>query len=764
VSTDELDPTMLTFRELRWYERRSGSAVSFRISVLFVTEESRVHLVTFDTIGATNAYRERSVDLDAFRNSIDRKGRFEFRIEADSTNTTGIVRFDDIRLTVDALYDVSIRAEPPAFSPLFVGEEHLISLYAVNARTTPSEDLQIDISLLTDDHAGRVSRHIARISEIRAQDSVMIPYAFRAPHAGMFHVLARIDWPPDQDASNDTATFPVAVGYAPGSVVISEFMFAPQREDEPEWVELYIPGPTIIEASHLYLSDKGAQLTRISPDDLVIVPGEFALVASGGSLSEHYQLDGVRQLAAHFSSLNNTTPDAVVLRDAFGTTLDSVYYDPSWGSAGTSLERRDWILPSDDPASWLPSTSPLHGTPGRRNSVQRESIDGELEMLSASWSATESRIVITGRVVNAGRTALSGGSVILSYFDEFADATPTLFAELAVRPLASEERTSIRYDWEPAFAGTILIAAHLQVDSDLNSFNDSAQTLVKKPHTRADLLLNEIMFDPSPGACEWIEVLNTSDRKISLKDWTVKDLPTPSGYRTSIELTVPFSIPAGGVAIVAADSSLFGTYPWLRHAPYRERVLALQRPGGLGLNADHDGVVLLDHTGRTIDSILYDKEWHNPSVDEKGRSLERIRTDLPGTMQRAWTSAPGPDKASPARPNRALPPGGRSSSRFTIEPNPFSPDGDGHDDVTFISYAYPSATVFVRARLFDDTGREVRSLTNGALFPGRDMMIWDGSDQQGRRVRIGPYILFLEAWNSETSFSVTEKRVVVVAR
>ena len=284
------------------------------------------------------------------------------------------------------------------------------------------------------------------------------------------------------------------------------------------------------------------------------------------------------------------------------------------------------------------------------------------------------------------------------------------------------------------------------------------------PYERSSLLVNEIMFDPPPGHCEWFEVFNASAYPITLTGWTVSDLPTASGHRTRILLEDTLVLQSHDLGVIAGDSSLFAGYPWLRDPPFRERVLLLDRANGVGLNGDRDGIVLTDMTGTRIDSVWYDEDWHNPSVETKGRSLERIRTDIPGTERRAWTSAPGPFRASPGKINSSVPPARRESSRFTIAPNPFSPDGDGHEDLLFVQYAYPSATVFVRARIFDDTGREVRTLSNGALLSGTDTIIWDGLDDRGRRVRIGPYILYVEAWNSESSFTQREKQVVVVAR
>src|SRR5699024_2572955 len=70
-----------------------------------------------------------------------------------------------------------------------------------------------------------------------------------------------------------------------------------------------------------------------------------------------------------FQPLGNNG-DAVVLKNLYGTVIDSVYYRPDWGDhvAGISLERKDPSALSIDPGNWAPNPDEKGSTPAEKNS------------------------------------------------------------------------------------------------------------------------------------------------------------------------------------------------------------------------------------------------------------------------------------------------------------------------------------------------------------------------------------------------------------
>lgn len=90
---------------------------------------------------------------------------------------------------------------------------------------------------------------------------------------------------------------------------------------------------------------------------------------------------------------------------------------------------------------------------------------------------------------------------------------------------------------------------------------------------------------------------------------------------------------------------------------------------------------------------------------------------------------------------------------FTLHqnvPNPFNP-------TTTISYDVPEAGGKVTLRIYDVSGRLVRTLADGVETPGSKQATWDGRDDRGHRMATGVYFYRLTA----PEFTKTRKMVLV---
>ncbi|MEO0081790.1 MAG: FlgD immunoglobulin-like domain containing protein [candidate division WOR-3 bacterium] len=90
-----------------------------------------------------------------------------------------------------------------------------------------------------------------------------------------------------------------------------------------------------------------------------------------------------------------------------------------------------------------------------------------------------------------------------------------------------------------------------------------------------------------------------------------------------------------------------------------------------------------------------------------------------------WANPYGPGiKSGPRQEPRQM--------AVTASPNPFSRN-------VRISYAVPRAGT-AAIKVYDITGRPVRTLVSGRVEPGRYSMVWDGCDESGRKVAAGVYL------------------------
>ena len=78
-----------------------------------------------------------------------------------------------------------------------------------------------------------------------------------------------------------------------------------------------------------------------------------------------------------------------------------------------------------------------------------------------------------------------------------------------------------------------------------------------------------------------------------------------------------------------------------------------------------------------------------------------------------------------------------------VSPNPFTPNEDGVRDETWISYDLLQLTeeAPVRVRIYDLSGRLIRTLYAGDDRSGRYRWRWDGKDEAGKRVSPGIYLI-----------------------
>ena len=216
-------------------------------------------------------------------------------------------------------------------------------------------------------------------------------------------------------------------------------------------------------------------------------------------------------------------------------------------------------------------------------------------------------------------------------------------------------------------------------------------------------------------------------------------------------------IPPGGYLVITKDSSLSTQFAGLAGA----NIYICNRD--LSLGNEGDDVVLYDQTGAAIDSVHYLPVWHIASVASSGKSLERINPNIEENNEHTWSTCVLREGGTPGKRNSIFTTVHPSSAHMQLSPNPFSPDGDGHEDMLGIGYALPVGTALIRVRCFDVAGRLVRTIADRELAPSQGAIFWNGLDDYQQRVRVGMYIILFEALDGRGNVVCTIKDVAVVA-
>jgi hypothetical protein len=315
---------------------------------------------------------------------------------------------------------------------------------------------------------------------------------------------------------------------------------------------------------------------------------------------------------------------------------------------------------------------------------------------------------------------------------------------LSLERISLEEATNERTNWTTSL-------------SPKGSTPGEPNSILNLPdYKRNDLIINEIMFDPGTDNSEFVEFLNLSGDSINVGGWEIVD-QNGNKYRLS---QISMMIPNSSFFLLAADSLVVSKYGL--DESYLKTIVGVS---SLGLVNTGELILLRDVKGNVIDSVWYSNKWHNDNFSStKNISLERINPNLGANDPGNWSSSVTLIGATPGNQNSIYTVNPNIESNISVSPNPFSPDNDGFEDFTIINYKLTQATSQVRIKIFDNKGRLVRTLANNQASGSSGSIIFDGIGDDGHTLRIGIYIIFLEAINEGSGVVESLKTVVVVAR
>jgi hypothetical protein len=184
------------------------------------------------------------------------------------------------------------------------------------------------------------------------------------------------------------------------------------------------------------------------------------------------------------------------------------------------------------------------------------------------------------------------------------------------------------------------------------------------------------------------------------------------------------------------------------------------------LRTDEDIVVLKNTSGEAIDSLHYFADWHIPLLnDDHNVSLERLSFTRNTNDAGNWHSAAETAGfATPGYKNSQQSEGGNGSSDITIQPEVFSPDNDGHNDVVNILFHFTTPGYIANVKVFDSKGRPVRTLVENQLLGNDGNFSWDGFNDKSEKAHTGIYVLYIEVFNLDGDVKEYKKTCVLATR
>lgn len=605
-------------------------------------------------------------------------------------------------------------------------------------------------------------------------------------------ISAKIEWVKDEDETNNEKT--LIIPYEKGVVLFNEILSSPESGN-PEWIELVNASEQQIDLAGWKIQDASGANIPLSNS---FVQNEFLVFAE---TQTNFPNQNCSELPFSWTSLNNSS-ETLLLLDFSDQVIDSISYDSeSWDTqSGKSLERISLEVQTNEPTNWKSSLADLGGTPCEQNSFADLVPNQKGTVLfseflpapnsdEAEWfelyNNSENEVNLKGWFIenSSGNKMFLESNLSVNEFLAFSD-TSNLFTNYP-----QSVCTTILEDFFtlPNTNGTLILKDYFGVTVDSLAYNSNwkietgislerinyalettdstiwKQSLaivggtpceqnsyetVELDYKENDLKINELMHSPFSGIADYFEVFNTLPTEIQLNGWKVAKANTDKELRLFPKVILP-----NDFVIITKDSSLFKIFP-----EAEEKAIVL--PSLFSLTSS-DTIQILTPLGKQIDFLAYDENFGGGT----GISIEKINPFLENIAEN-WSSSVRFEGGTPGFQNSIFQEVGQSKVDFevSISPNPFSPNNDGFEDQTVISWQTNETFLTLDIKIFDVKGRKVRHLSNAEIVGGKGSKLWDGKNDDGKVARIGRYIVLFEAKNSQGSKILQKKRTVVLAK
>jgi hypothetical protein len=544
------------------------------------------------------------------------------------------------------------------------------------------------------------------------------------------------------------------------SVVISEIMSDPTPQiglPNFEWIEIRNTTNAAINLQNWRVGD-GSGVSGALPNFL-LQPDSIAIIC-GTTAAATMQQYGRTFGVTSFPSLDNSG-ELIFLRNSSGAIVHAVEYTLSWfnnavkSDGGWTLEMVDTKNPCGGSTNWKASTDARGGTPGIKNSVDGSNTDQQPPALLRAF-ANGSTVVVSFDEPLDSLSAATAANYTLS------NGGGTAVAAVCIAPLFNTVQLTFTNTLQTGTVYTITATNVRDCSSNsIGAFN-TTKTGLSSAVAANDIIINEILFNPTANGTDYVELYNRSNKLINLKTLLLAN-------RSST------GVIANMKALTAQDQLLFpGDYLVLSEddATVKRQFTAKNLSAFINLSSmpsysdDEGTVVLTDNGGLVIDEVAYKDDWHFALIsNDEGVALERIDPNASSQNKDNWHSAAkDAGYGTPSYQNSQFRLDIQVQGEVNVTPEVFSPDNDGTDDLLTISYRFPETGYVMNITVFDANGRAVKALQRNAICSQQGTFRWDGLNDRFQQLPIGPYVIFAEVFNLQGKVKRFKKQVVLARR
>jgi hypothetical protein len=359
-------------------------------------------------------------------------------------------------------------------------------------------------------------------------------------------------------AGNIYETFMYFVADTPAlyDIVINEIFPDPNPAvglPEKEFVELYNNSTKILELTGYAFSDGG---TPVVLSEKVLLPGGYLILCDEDDVGAFQSFGDVMGVAS-FPVLNNDS-DELTLRSNTGILLHAVGYTADWynntfkDDGGWTLEMIDPSNPCAGESNWAACVNANGGTPGIQNSISSSNPDTEAPKLVRADVLDTLNVLLT---FNEPLDSQGVASVAYTISPAVTIVADSLLTSTTIKlTLAANLINQVVY------TATVTDAADCV--GNIIGTDNSAEFALAEQGMPGDLIINEILSNPTTDGSDFVEIYNNSGRFIDVKGWQLAnwDNDTIDNF-TPITTSAYVVFPGDYVLLTTSISDIANEYP-----------------------------------------------------------------------------------------------------------------------------------------------------------------------------------------------------------
>jgi hypothetical protein len=395
------------------------------------------------------------------------------------------------------------------------------------------------------------------------------------------------------------------------------------------------------------------------------------------------------------------------------------------------------------------SKNEIGGTPGSENSINITFTDKSAFAIS-NVSIKDPKTII----IQFNKSLDAGG--LISYNDFIFN--PDSLIVQSIKPADNTIEIGFNENLKEGIIYSVTVKNLRDCSGNSISANQAKFALPQSIGT-SDIIINEVLFNPKYQGVDFVEIYNTSNKVLDLKELKITN--------TTDTLITPKAISTTSFLIFPKDYRLLSTNSQTISEQYFVKNFeALTEVASLPSFNNDIGEVILTSNNNIIDDFKYSETMHFPLInDPKGVSLERINPFRPANDNSNWHSAAeSAGFATPGYQNSQYHDLGDSNNEISIEPELFSPDNDGYNDVLSINYKFPEPGLMTNVKLFDSNGILITHLVKNELIGTEGTFSWNGINSNNEKCKIGIYVILIETIDIKGTVKSYKKSCVLAGK